>query len=116
MRDPCVPSPCGYNSQCLVKNDQAQCSCLVDMMGSPPNCRPECISNSDCSTSLICTNQKCRNPCPASCGNAALCQVTNHVVYCTCPIGYTGDPFTTCYSFDPSKLSETVNYEILKLF
>lgn len=95
--NPCVPSPCGPNSQCLVKTNQAVCSCLPDMIGNPPSCRPECSINSDCASNLVCINNKCKDPCPGSCGNNAICQVKNHVVYCTCPPELSGDPFSLCY-------------------
>lgn len=66
-------------------------------MGSPPNCRPECTINSDCPSNKACMNQKCRDPCPGSCGLGANCAVLNHIPICTCPEGYTGDPFANCY-------------------
>lgn len=101
--DVCVPSPCGFNSQCSDKNEKPSCSCLPGMIGSPPHCNPECISNTDCAPSLVCENQKCKDPCPGSCGNDGLCQVNNHIVYCTCPNGFTGDPFSKCYRVQQSK-------------
>lgn len=95
-RDPCVPSPCGLNAQCRVINQQASCSCLSNYFGSPPNCRPECTINADCSSNLACMNEKCRDPCPGACGVSALCSVVAHTPICSCPSGYMGDPFTAC--------------------
>ena len=40
--------------------------------------------------------QKCLDPCPGSCGVLARCSVQNHNPICSCPAGYTGDPFTRC--------------------
>lgn len=40
--------------------------------------------------------EKCRDPCPGSCGIGAQCNVVNHIPVCVCPEGYTGDPFTNC--------------------
>ena len=94
--DPCQPSPCGSNAQCRVVGDQASCSCLPEMIGNPPNCRPECITNSECSSHLACINQKCRDPCPGACGLNAECRVVSHSPMCICMIGYTGDPFNQC--------------------
>lgn len=94
--DPCKPSPCGPNSQCQVINDSPSCSCLPEFSGSPPNCRPECISNTECSSQLACINQKCKNPCIGSCGSGADCHVISHTPMCTCLSGYTGDPFSQC--------------------
>ncbi|KAG5895967.1 hypothetical protein JTB14_027967 [Gonioctena quinquepunctata] len=96
QRDPCVPSPCGLNSQCRDTGGSPSCSCLPNYFGQPPNCRPECTINSECSSALACIRQKCIDPCPGSCGFGARCSVINHTPICTCPEGYTGDPFTTC--------------------
>lgn len=92
----CQPSPCGPNSQCQMKGGMPSCSCLPSYIGIPPNCRPECVINSECSSQLACINQKCQDPCPGSCGSNANCHVLNHVPICTCQEGYTGDPFTQC--------------------
>lgn len=95
-RDPCIPSPCGSNAQCYNANGSPACSCSPNFIGSPPNCRPECVINSECSSNLACINQKCRDPCPGSCGLKAVCSVHNHVPICSCLEGYTGDAFTDC--------------------
>lgn len=95
-RDPCVPSPCGMNALCRNTGGQASCSCSPNYLGSPPNCRPECVTNQDCISSLSCINEKCKDPCSGSCGRNAQCSVINHVSICTCLAGYKGDPFTEC--------------------
>ena len=46
--NPCVPNPCGPNSECRAVGDRSSCSCVRDYIGSPPNCRPECVSSSEC--------------------------------------------------------------------
>lgn len=94
--DPCEPSPCGANALCQVRGDSPACSCLPDYTGIPPNCRPECLINPECPSQLACVNQKCRDPCPGSCGQRAQCSVINHNPVCTCITGFTGDPFTGC--------------------
>lgn len=94
--NPCIPSPCGPNSECRTKGEQPVCSCLKDFTGVPPNCRPECISNSECASNLACISQKCRDPCPGSCGLNAECRVVSHTPMCVCNTGYTGDPFSQC--------------------
>lgn len=93
---PCEPSPCGPNSQCRSINNQAVCSCLAGYIGSPPTCRPECITSSECSLTQACINWKCVDPCPGTCGLYAKCQVVNHSPICTCPPRTTGDPFSRC--------------------
>lgn len=94
--NPCTPSPCGPNSQCRNVNEQAVCSCLPNFIGAPPNCRPECVVSSECSSDKACINQKCRDPCPNTCGLGAQCSTRNHSPICACPPGFTGDPFTKC--------------------
>lgn len=103
--NPCQPSPCGANSQCRVSNDSPSCSCLPEFIGSPPNCRPECISNDECLPSLACINQKCTDPCPGSCGVNADCRVVSHTPNCVCVAGYVGDPFIQCIVPDTRKIS-----------
>ena len=95
--DPCEPNPCGPNSSPPRQiGDRCHCTCLPEMIGSPPNCRPECVVNSDCSPQLACINRKCQDPCPGLCGVNAYCRVRNHVPICVCNQGYVGDPFTSC--------------------
>lgn len=94
--NPCHPSPCGPNSECKAIGDSPSCSCLKDFVGSPPNCRPECITNSECANHLACINQKCKDPCPGLCGANAECRVLSHTPMCICIAGHTGDPFTYC--------------------
>lgn len=96
IRDPCVPNPCGANSQCRQIGSSPSCSCLANYVGSPPNCKPECSINSECPSNMACIRQKCRDPCPGSCGSSAECSVINHTPICTCRDGYSGDPFTYC--------------------
>lgn len=95
---PCNPSPCGANSQCRDVNGQAVCSCLPTYIGSPPACRPECTVNAECPLTKSCINQKCNDPCLGTCGLNSKCLVINHNPICSCDNGYTGDPFTRCYS------------------
>lgn len=96
--NPCSPSPCGPNSECRVINNQAVCSCVRGYLGSPPTCRPECVVSTDCPQNEACSNQRCTNPCPGSCGIGALCHVVNHNPICICPSSQTGDPFVRCIS------------------
>jgi len=92
----CQPSPCGPNAVCQVRGDSPSCTCLPDYTGSPPNCRPECVSNNECPSHMACIRLKCRDPCPGSCGSNAECRVVSHTPNCLCPAGFTGDPFTQC--------------------
>lgn len=94
--NPCVPSPCGPNSECRVVGNTPACSCQIGYIGRPPNCRPECAINAECPGNLACQNEKCRDPCPGSCGAHSTCVTINHTPQCTCESGYTGDPFAGC--------------------
>lgn len=96
-----MPSPCGPNSHCQNRNGIPSCSCLPYFEGSPPNCRPECTINEDCAGDLSCTNQKCRDPCPGSCGVNAQCRVMKHIAICSCLEGYTGNAFVQCLPIPP---------------
>ena len=103
--NPCVPSPCGPNSQCRAVGSNPACSCLANYIGRPPNCRPECTINEECPGNLACQNERCRDPCPGSCGAHALCNVVKHAPMCSCEPGYTGDPFAGCVIIPQSKAS-----------
>lgn len=102
-RYPCLPNPCGENAICRDVNGGPSCSCMPGFLGLPPNCRPECVINQDCPSNLACKNMKCRDPCPGSCGQNAICTVFNHSPACTCPQGYSGDSFIACELNPPKK-------------
>lgn len=92
-RDPCYPSPCGANTQCV----DGQCSCLPEYQGDPySGCRPECVLNSDCARDKACLRSKCVDPCPGTCAQNAICEVINHVPMCSCPHGLSGNAFVQC--------------------
>ena len=95
-QNPCVPSPCGPNAQCVVKGEVPSCSCHQNYIGTPPNCRPECISNSECPSNKAWVNKKCENPCLNACSPTSECHVISHVPRCTCPSGYSGNPLIQC--------------------
>ena len=95
-QNPCQPSPCGPNAVCQVSGDGPSCSCLPDYTGSPPNCRPVCVSNSECASQLACIDLKCRDPCPGMCGANAECRAVSHTPTCLCLAGFSGDPFVQC--------------------
>ena len=101
--DPCYPSPCGSNAECSTQNRRASCRCHEGYFGDPyTQCRPECVSNSDCPANRACSNLKCLDPCPGTCGLQARCQVVNHIPTCTCKQGYRGDPFSQCILIPPT--------------
>lgn len=69
---------------------------MSEFFGVPPNCRPECTSNSECPNHMACINNKCGDPCVGACGSVAQCRVVSHTPNCVCPPGYVGDPFVSC--------------------
>lgn len=111
--NPCVPSPCGQYSQCRTINGAPSCSCLQNYFGTPPNCKPQCIVNSECRSNNACVREKCIDPCPGSCGLNAKCDVINHTPICSCVNGYIGNPFTSCQlEPEPRKNLGNVVWEI----
>lgn len=97
--DPCNPSPCGPNAIC---QGAGMCECIPEYTGNPYEaCRPECVLNPECPRDKACLRNKCRDPCPGTCGQNAQCDVVNHIPVCSCPQGYTGDPFTNCRVLPP---------------
>lgn len=102
--NPCIPSPCGANSQCRVVGETAACSCLPNYIGRAPNCRPECIISAECPANLACIKQKCSDPCIGACGVHAQCSVMNHNSICQCEPGFTGDPFNSCREMPKRKI------------
>lgn len=93
--DPCNPNQCGPYSICKSSDPyRAACTCQPNYVGAPPNCRPECIRDSDCLNTQNCAQGRCRNPCNGACGVNALCTATNHQGICKCAPGFDGDPYT----------------------
>lgn len=67
-------------------------------------CKPECVTNSECPRDKACVNQHCVDPCPGVCGAHSTCRVTSHVPQCTCDPGYTGNAFISCQRITTRKL------------
>lgn len=92
-KDPCNPSPCGFNAKC----SNGVCSCLPEYQGDPYyGCRPECVQSSECPRDKACIRSKCVDPCPGTCASNAVCDVINHIPMCSCPPGQTGNAFISC--------------------
>ena len=115
--DRCTPTKCGPNAQCRDSpNGHAICSCLPDFTGSPPNCRPECVTDNECDFSKACINRKCKNPCQENnpCArDHARCSVRSHSAVCTCDSGYEGNPYSRCSLPLPRKILSHFPYKIL---
>lgn len=111
--NPCVPSPCGPNSQCRVVGDEtAVCSCTAKYIGRPPNCRPECTLNAECPGNLACINEMCKDPCTGACGPYTTCTVSVHQPICRCLDQYHGDPFSSCSLIPLSKIKRNCRFTV----
>ncbi|XP_026470785.1 neurogenic locus notch homolog protein 1-like [Ctenocephalides felis] len=58
----------------------------------------------ECRQDQACIDNSCVNPCVNACGTNANCKTVGHNPVCSCPTGYTGDPFTHCRVFNPEEL------------
>lgn len=94
--NPCNPSPCGPYSVCRMSSNVAICSCLDGYVGSAPACRPECLTDNDCSSERTCINEKCVSPC-SICAYNADCSVIRHKPICSCPEEMSGNPYSYCW-------------------
>ncbi|KAI5642548.1 Bm8 interacting protein 2d-4 precursor [Phthorimaea operculella] len=101
----CGPHTCGVGAHCIHGSVRPVCACLPGHSGDPlSQCiRIECVDNSECRSTQSCVNQHCVNPCDGTCGINANCDVRNHVPVCSCPAGYTGNPFSSCRIADPEE-------------
>lgn len=105
-QDPCQPNPCGPNSVCRVQNGLAVCSCLQNFIGTPPSCRPECVTSSECDLTKACVQQRCVAVCPGPCASNAVCRAVNHAPICSCGVDLIGDGFSRCQPKPPVRLEE----------
>lgn len=93
-----------YRNTLVIPMLDADQVCILAIPSFPVSIRPssiqfplpECVINSDCSQDKACIQQKCKDPCPGSCGANAICRVSSHNPICSCPNGYTGDPLSSC--------------------
>lgn len=106
---PCDPPPCGPHSTCRPVGNAPVCACQSGYLGIPPECRPACVSSSECAPTQACLNSKCQDPCTGTCGKDAECKVVNHNPICVCPAGWTGDPLTGCRIIPSKKCSFATN-------
>lgn len=96
----CQSSPCGPHAECIDIGDGTSdysCKCLTDFINRPPNCRPECTTDSHCADDMNCMNYHCKEACtPRLCGPNAVCNTTDHKTKCECKENYIGDPYHQC--------------------
>ncbi|XP_046667119.1 asialoglycoprotein receptor 2-like [Homalodisca vitripennis] len=108
-KDPCLEA-CNGNTVCQVRNHVPYCACKPGFSGDPfSGCdqrrvtlEPQCETNDDCPQYRACINRKCEDPCYDVCrGNTTTCHVRNHIPYCTCRKGFSGDPSIACKPQNP---------------
>lgn len=110
----CATDSCAPGAICRVTNGVRRCSCPENFLGNPygtSGCRPECVEHDDCSSSLACIENRCKDPCTQltsgrACGANALCRVDDHQPICSCPKDHTGHPFEGCRLFTKADLCE----------
>lgn len=85
---------CGVNALCRGNT----CICKEGLRGNPYiECRPECVTNTECPENKACIVNKCQNPCLGEiCGINAVCTVRNHFAVCTCPDQLAGNALVQC--------------------
>lgn len=99
---PCVPNPCGPGAECFVTPDgNSMCRCPEGLGGDPTGpvgCHGyECVVDENCPDQDACIGNRCKDPCPGSCGVNANCRVEKHHPVCTCNEDYTGNPVIRCF-------------------
>ena len=109
----CYPNPCGQHSICEIQYNRVVCSCQAGYYGKPPNCRPECVVSQDCSLDRACIRGKCVDPCLGTCGHGAICTMQQHKPVCSCPPGFTGNPFYICQEIPPG---ESIHHDLIRVF
>ncbi|KAG8261902.1 hypothetical protein J6590_064125, partial [Homalodisca vitripennis] len=74
--------------------------CLLGLGQFPkqrdPNDVEGCTYNYECPEDSACINRVCEDPCFGICQDNATCQMFNHIPYCSCKPGFSGNPFTGC--------------------
>ncbi len=105
--DPCDPSPCGPNTECMVTgNGNPICRCLPTYIPQPDTitgCGHECERDPDCYGDNVCRDYQCvppPDPCdPSPCGPNTMCEVNlQRNAVCRCLPRYVplGDTISGC--------------------
>lgn len=102
-KNPCEPSPCGPNSECVAEDKEIgpHCKCKPKFYDFPPECRPGCDTHDDCGSDEFCNRRKniCVKICdPLSCGENSKCRPDKRKLkaYCSCLDGFTPERGLGC--------------------
>lgn len=107
-----MPNICGPFSNCTILKNTVICLCQYGYTGTPPNCKPDCVINSECAPNKACVKNRCINPCSNLCAPNSHCRVINHKATCICKPGFTGDPMKRCLKTE----SKNLDLFLYKLF
>jgi hypothetical protein len=106
-QNPCSPSPCGLNSECIAEHAEIgpHCKCLENFFDFPPNCRSGCVTHKDCEANHLCNSKNyCVNMCADSrCGPNSICRVDQEkfIVHCSCKDGFFPENGIGCREMKP---------------
>ncbi|CAG7724295.1 unnamed protein product [Allacma fusca] len=99
--DPCIGYACDLPSERsddVRDGEDNDCEPPFCRRGDPRTENHRCRFNGDCSSSRMCVNFHCVDPCIGVCGLNAECALDrNRVPKCVCPAGYMGTPKIQCY-------------------
>ncbi|KAF2352424.1 EGF-like domain, partial [Trinorchestia longiramus] len=107
-----INNKCVTNALCHSDNHASQCVCQPGFTGDAyKECYSiQCVIDSDCADSLVCSNNKCVNPCKTEnpCGRTQVCDVINHRILCTCENGFILNNDNNCEPKPGKQLSACV--------
>lgn len=92
---------CSCGQVCANGKCRSRCNpgnCLEGQLCQDGACIAGCRNNLDCSGDRSCINGQCLDPCELddTCGQNAICRVSEHRVVCLCPDGFRGEPTQGC--------------------
>lgn len=101
-----IDTQCTCGQTCSAGKCRTKCNpgaCPSGQLCQDGACIAGCRANLDCDSERSCINGQCLDPCARkdnTCGENALCKVSDHRVLCLCPDGYQGEPTQKCTTFE----------------
>lgn len=71
-----------------------------------------CNKDAECPDSMRCVGRTCLNLCPSACGTNSVCRMFNHLPVCSCPPGYSGNPYAWVYNYERSPCDLTKDFVV----